>query len=73
MSRSWNYLPVAGALTLAKTGSHLRLSTNEGGQHDVTIPNHDPIKVGTLAGILADVAAHFAISRNEIIQRLFGS
>jgi len=55
-----------------QTGSHLRLTTSEGGQHHVTIPNHDPLKVGTLAGILGDVAAHFGISRIELIQRLWG-
>ena len=54
-----------------QTGSHLRLTTSERGQHHVTIPNHDPLKVGTLAGILGDVAAHFQISRDELIQRLF--
>jgi hypothetical protein len=48
------------------------LSTKERVQHHVTIPNHDPIKVGTLAGILNDVAAHLEISREELIQRLFG-
>ena len=55
-----------------QTGSHLRLTTNERGQHHVTIPNHDPIKVGTLSGILGDVARHFEISRDELLQRLFG-
>ena len=55
-----------------QTGSHLRLTTSERGQHHVTIPNHDPLKVGTLAGILNDVAAHLAISRDELVQRLFG-
>jgi type I restriction-modification system DNA methylase subunit len=35
-----------------QTGSHLRLTTHEHGQHHVTIPNHDPIKMGTLSGIL---------------------
>jgi predicted RNA binding protein YcfA (HicA-like mRNA interferase family) len=54
-----------------QTGSHLRLTTNEHGQHHVTIPNHDPIKVGTLSGILGDIARHFEISRDELIQRLF--
>ena len=54
-----------------QTGSHLRLSTKECGQHHVTIPNHDSLKVGTLAGILGDVGAHFEISRDELIQRLF--
>ena len=55
-----------------QTGSHLRLTTSERGQHHVTIPGHDPLKVGTLAGILGDVAAHFGISRDELIQRLWG-
>ena len=54
-----------------QTGSHLRLTTSERGRHHVTIPNHDPLKVGTLAGILGDVAAHFQISRDELTQRLF--
>jgi hypothetical protein len=55
-----------------KRASHLRLSTSEPKQHHVTIPNHDPLKVGTLAAILNDVAAHLEISRSELIQRLFG-
>jgi predicted RNA binding protein YcfA (HicA-like mRNA interferase family) len=55
-----------------QTGGHLRLTTSEGGRHHVTIPNHDSLKVGTLAGILGDVAAHFGINRDELIQRLWG-
>ena len=50
----------------------LRLTISERDQHHVTIPNHDPLKVGTLAGILNDVAAHLEISRDELVQRLFG-
>jgi predicted RNA binding protein YcfA (HicA-like mRNA interferase family) len=41
-----------GYRTTRQTGSHLRLTTEEQSQHHVTIPNHDAIKVGTLAGIL---------------------
>jgi hypothetical protein len=33
---------------------------------------HDPLRVGTLAGILGEVADHFEASRDEIIERLFG-
>ncbi len=36
------------------------------------IPNHDPLKVGTLAAILGDVAAHSKLSRDEVLERLFG-
>jgi predicted RNA binding protein YcfA (HicA-like mRNA interferase family) len=41
-------LSAQGYRTTRQTGSHLRLSTEEVGQHHVTISNHDPIKVGTL-------------------------
>ena len=53
-------------------GSHVRLTTEQNGRHDVTVPRHDPLRVGTLAAILRDVAAHFGISRDELVQRLFG-
>jgi len=53
------------------TGSHIRLVTTERGQHHVTVPNHNPIKIGTLSGILGDVAVHLEITRDELIRRLF--
>ena len=56
-----------------QSGSHLRLTTEQRGQHHVTVPNHDSIKIGTLAGILADVAGHFQISREELVQQIFAS
>jgi hypothetical protein len=40
--------------------------------HHVTVPSHDPLKIGTLAGILSDVANHLKISRDDLQQRLFG-
>ena len=55
-----------------QTGSHLRLTIASPSEHHVTIPLHDPLKVGTLAAILADVAAHQEISRDELLGRLFG-
>jgi predicted RNA binding protein YcfA (HicA-like mRNA interferase family) len=55
-----------------QSGSHLRLTTDLPSQHHVTIPIHDPLKVGTLSAILGDVAAHLKISRDELLQRLLG-
>jgi predicted RNA binding protein YcfA (HicA-like mRNA interferase family) len=52
-------------------GSHVRLTTEQNGRHDVTVPQHDPLRVGTLASILRDVAAHFGLSRDELAKRLF--
>jgi len=64
-------LKKVGYEVIRQTGSHIRLATNDGGRHHVTVPNHDAIKVGTLSGILGDVARHFGISREELVQRLF--
>ena len=61
-----------GYTVTRQTGSHLRLTATGRGQHHVTIPNHDSLKVGTLAGIFNDVATHLEISRDELIRRLFG-
>ena len=55
-----------------QTGSHLRLTTHEQGEHHLTIPQHDALRIGTLSAILADVAAHFEISRELLLDRLFG-
>ena len=46
-----------------RTGGHLRVTTNEQGPLHLTIPNHNPIKIGTAAGVLVDVAGHFEFSR----------
>ncbi|MCM3870900.1 MAG: type II toxin-antitoxin system HicA family toxin [Pyrinomonadaceae bacterium] len=65
-------LKVFGYESTRQAGSHLRLTTTQGGEHHVTIPRHDPLKLGTLSGILNDVAEHFEIGRDEVIDRLFG-
>ncbi len=61
-----------GYVPTRQTGSHMRLTTRERGEHHVTVPRHDPLRVGTLAGIIGEVAAHFEASRDDIIERLFG-
>jgi predicted RNA binding protein YcfA (HicA-like mRNA interferase family) len=54
-----------------QTGSHLRLTTKVNGQHHVTVPAHDPLRVGTLAGILAEIGAHHGLTREQLLRRLF--
>jgi len=56
-----------------QTGSHLRLTTLQHGEHHVTIPHHSPLRIGTLSAILVDVATHFEISRDQLLTQLFGS
>jgi predicted RNA binding protein YcfA (HicA-like mRNA interferase family) len=55
-----------------QTGSHLRFTTAQGGEHHITIPAHDSLRVGTLNAILSDVAAHLKKSKEELLQELFG-
>ena len=61
-----------GYEVVRQSGSHLRLSTDVGGAHRVTVPAGGPLRVGTLAAVLSEVAAHHGVSRTELEQRLFG-
>lgn len=54
-----------------QTGSHLRLTTTRRGQHHVTVPVGGPLRVGTLAGILAAVGKHLELTREEVVTELF--
>ena len=61
-----------GYRTSHQTGSHQRLSSVINGKiHDLTIPRHKPLRVGTLHGILKDVAEHQGIHLEQIIAELF--
>lgn len=54
-----------------ETGSHMRLTTQRGGEHHVTIPEHADLRLGTLASILADIATHLGIDRTTLTEELF--
>lgn len=56
-----------------QVGSHMRLTTHERGEHHVTIPAHDHLRVGTLEYILASVAHHLGVDREELMLKLFGT
>ena len=63
-------LAKVGYVITRQSGSHIRLTTEIDGEHHVTIPNHNPIKLGTLSAILNSVAEHFGISREQLMQRI---
>lgn len=65
------YLKPYGYTISRQTGSHIRLSTEQNGQHHITVPNHDPLKVGTLSSIIADIAAHFGKTKEEMLREFF--
>lgn len=52
-------------------GSHIRLTTERNGVHHITIPDHRPLKVGTLASMLRDIAEHHGLEREQLLRLLF--
>lgn len=55
-----------------QTGSHVRLTSRRGGEHHVTVPQHDQLKPGTLSAILQEVGTHHGLEREALISLLFG-
>lgn len=60
-----------GYRTTRTTGSHQRLTTMREGEHHITVPLHSPLRVGTLAAIVAEIAEHLGLPREELSKRLF--
>ena len=59
-----------GYTVTRQKGSHMRLTTFVPSEHHITIPNHDPLRIGTLAAILDTVANHLGISRADLISAI---
>lgn len=59
-----------GYVVTRQTGSHMRLTTLENGEHHITIPNHESLRVGTVAGILTEIASHFDLDREAILRHI---
>jgi predicted RNA binding protein YcfA (HicA-like mRNA interferase family) len=54
-----------------QTGSHVRLTTKQKGEHHITIPQHSSLKPGTLNAILLEIADHFEITKKDLLELLF--
>ena len=62
-----------GYEVIRQSGSHIRVrSAAKGSEHQVTIPAHNPLKVGTLSGILLEIATSLEISKETLARELFG-
>jgi predicted RNA binding protein YcfA (HicA-like mRNA interferase family) len=60
-----------GYAVIRQTGSHIRLSKMvDDKEHAITIPNHTPIKIGTLQSILKDVCITNKLNINEFYRQL---
>jgi len=62
-----------GYMVTRQTGSHIRLtSAQKGQQHHVTVPAHKELSVGTLHGIIHDVASYLEMDPSVLLAELFG-
>ena len=59
-----------GYAVTRQNGSHLRVTTQQGGEHHEVVPNHNPIKLGTLKGIPRSVAQHHRLTVAELLETL---
>jgi predicted RNA binding protein YcfA (HicA-like mRNA interferase family) len=62
--RDWGYREVN------RVGSHIILQTDAPEHHRLSIPDHDPLRIGTLNAILRSVAEAKNIARDEILASL---
>ncbi len=63
-------LHVLGYEISRQKGSHIRVTTQTGGEHHEVIPAHRPLKPGTLAAVLRSVAAHHQMTTRELVAKL---
>lgn len=59
-----------GYVVTRQVGSHMRLSTETNGTHHITIPAHDPLKIGTINAILRDLSEHHGLSRDKLLNEI---
>jgi predicted RNA binding protein YcfA (HicA-like mRNA interferase family) len=56
-----------------QTGSHIRLTTQMNGVHRITIPNHNPVRIGTISSILSEISNHLNIPKEQLVKKIFFS
>ena len=64
LCRRWGFVRVH------QVGSHIILETSEPAHQRIAIPDHDPVRLGTLISILRVVAQHKGVTRDAIIATL---
>jgi len=64
LCRDWNYR------TVHQEGSHVILQTETPRHQRLAVPNHNPLRLGTLNAILRAVAAHKGVDRQAVLESL---
>jgi len=59
-----------GYAVIRQKGSHIRLFHEAAPTHSISVPLHDPLKIGTFHGILVEVSQAQSVSIQEILDLL---
>jgi predicted RNA binding protein YcfA (HicA-like mRNA interferase family) len=59
-----------GYTVIRQKGSHIRLFHEAAPAHSISVPLHNPLKIGTFHGILIEVAKAQSVSIQEILDLL---
>ena len=59
-----------GYRVIRQKGSHVRLRHEGPPSHQITVPLHNPLKTGTLHGILSEVARMRSMEVDSIVELL---
>jgi predicted RNA binding protein YcfA (HicA-like mRNA interferase family) len=62
LCKRWEYAKVH------QVGSHIILQTEQPTSHRIAVPAHTPLRIGTLNAILASIAAHKGVSKEEVLR-----
>jgi predicted RNA binding protein YcfA (HicA-like mRNA interferase family) len=62
LCKHWGYQQVH------QVGSHVILQTQQPAPHRIAVPEHSPLRVGTLNAILFAVATHKGVAKEEILK-----
>jgi len=64
-------LQALGYERVHQSGNHVKLVCQRPKRHQVAIPRHKALRVGTLSDVLSEVARVHGLSRQELLELLF--
>lgn len=62
LCKHWEYLKIH------QVGSHVILQTQQPTPQRIAVPEHNPLRIGTLNAILSAVAAHKSVPKEAILK-----
>jgi predicted RNA binding protein YcfA (HicA-like mRNA interferase family) len=64
LCRRWEYKQIH------QVGSHIILQTQQPTPHRIAVPAHDPLRIGTLNGIVSSIAVHKNVPKEDILKEI---